>query len=592
VIPGLGPIAPNGIAYLALASGLVLLAWSSRRDYFIHALALTGAVMAISWLGPGDLLAMLAFQVAPFVAIGRLWGKKQAAAGRMAVAVIALQIALFLVFKRYAWFDVLGTFDLPVTVVGISYILFRQIHLLIEAPYLGHLPFSLSRYLAFTLSPWTLIAGPIQRYDGFCAGLGEVGRPAADKALAALHRIASGLIKAFVLAPLLLPSADIGLLTRPTADWLDFAIVLYSYPAYLYLNFSGYVDVVIGIARVCGFTTLPENFDRPYLARNVRDFWTRWHISFGIWVRHFVFTPLSTALIRRAPANMAGLMMALTVMITFYLVGAWHGTTLNFVAFGLMQGAGVVVSASFERTLRRMLGKPGMKALDGNKLFYRADDYKNTGCAKNVGVQVGTNQPIPAYGFTYTPANSGAIYAWTNFYTPLNEQYYLQSACSSGTPLIASTNNVVADSTSRVTLASDYRPDSVAEILDMVRQGKMCISTDAERVRQARCQRVPGPWPRAPSGRRPLPMRRMTRVPGPAAHAGIPPGSCPAPDAEPEDHPEPGPRAAWPSGSDPAHPEVPPRSQSGWPSAPPTSHAASACGSCRSPPLCAAVCPR
>jgi D-alanyl-lipoteichoic acid acyltransferase DltB (MBOAT superfamily) len=229
--------------------------------------------------------------------------------------------------------------------------------------------------MAFTLSPWTLIAGPIQRYDGFCKGLAEIGRPANDKLLAALHRTVTGLIKAFVLAPVLLPSADIGLLGHPSSNWLDFIIVLYSYPAYLYLNFSGYVDVVIGVARTCGFKTLPENFNHPYLARNVRDFWTCWHMSFGIWVRHYVFTPLSTALIRRAPAQLAGVMMAVTVMVTFYLVGVWHGTTLNFVAFGLMQGAGVVISAFFEQILRRFLGRQGLQALDKNKLFHGASIF-------------------------------------------------------------------------------------------------------------------------------------------------------------------------------------------------------------------------
>lgn len=375
MIPGLGAIAPGGIAYVALVLGLVLLAWSGRHPMFMHALALGGVVMALSWLSPRDVVAMLAFQVAPFIAVRVLWGKKQAAAGRMAAGVIALQVILFLVFKRYDWFDVLGPLGLAVSIIGLSYILFRQIHLLIEAPFLGHLPFSLSRYVAFTLSPWTLIAGPIQRYDAFCQGLELIGRPSNDKVLAALHRTVTGLIKAFVLAPLFLPSADIELLGGTQADWIDFAVVLYSFPLYLYLNFSGYVDVVIGVARLCGFTTLPENFNHPYLARNVRDFWTRWHMSFGIWVRQYVFMPLSTALIRRAPENLGGVMMAVAVMGTFYLVGAWHGTTANFIAFGLLQGAGVVVSGAFDRTMRRMLGKQGARKLADNKLFHGASIF-------------------------------------------------------------------------------------------------------------------------------------------------------------------------------------------------------------------------
>ena len=370
MIPGIGPISPSGVAYVALATGLVLLAWSPLRHRFICALALSGVVMAVSWLGFHDFIAMLVFQVTPFFAVRYMWGKRNAAGERIVVMIIAVQVFLFIVFKRYALFDVLGTLDLAVSVVGLSYILFRQIHLLLEAPFLGKLPFSVVRYVAFTLSPWTLIAGPIQRYDEFCKGASEVGRPTNDEILSSLHRAVSGLIKAFVLAPLFLPSADIDLLTGPEADWVDFVVVLYSYPAYLYLNFSGYMDVVIGVARLCGFTTLPENFNRPYMARNVREFWTRWHISFGTWVRHYVFVPLSTGLVRRVPENMAGTMMAVAVMVTFYGVGIWHGTTLNFVAFGLLQGAGVIFSASFESAMRGVLGKQRSKNLANNKLFH------------------------------------------------------------------------------------------------------------------------------------------------------------------------------------------------------------------------------
>jgi len=367
VIPGLVPMTPGAVSFLALSGALVLLAWSPWRGRFIVGLALAAVVMLASWLRPLDALALGLFLAGPYLAAEILWGRKDLGGGAVSWIVLVWQIALFLVVKRYGGFDLLGGLGHPVSIIGASYILFRQIHLVVDAPYIGHLPFSALRYLSYTSSPWTLIAGPIQRYDAFCKGLDLIGRPQTEDVRKAANRVVNGLIKAFVFAPLFLAPSSVGTLALPESDWIDFFIVLYGYPVYLFLNFSGYVDIVIGAARLCGFTTLPENFNRPYLARNPAEFWTRWHMSFGIWVRHYVFTPLSTFLIKRAPPRFGGLMMAITVMVTFYLVGLWHGPTSNFVVFGLLQGAGVVVSASFGRWLKRRVGKTTHKAIEAHQ---------------------------------------------------------------------------------------------------------------------------------------------------------------------------------------------------------------------------------
>lgn len=367
MIPGLLPLAPNTVGFLAAAGSLILLAWSPWRRWFLQALVTASLLVAATWLRPLDAVALFAFLAVPYMAAAAFWGRKDAAIEPITIAVLAWQVALFLIVKRYAWFDVLGYLDYPVSMIGVSYIMFRQIHLIVNAPFLGHLPFGMTHYLGFMLSPWTLIAGPIQQYDAFCNGLEHIGRPENADLLKDFHRIVNGLIKAFVFAPLFLEPSKVTLLTQPDADWIDFFVVLYGYPVYLYLNFSGYVDVVIGSARLAGFTTLPENFNRPYLARNPADFWTRWHISFGIWVRHYVFTPLSLKLIQRTSARWEGLMMALAVMITFFLVGAWHGTTSNFIAFGLLQGGGVVTASSFGRWLKRRLGAERNKALENHQ---------------------------------------------------------------------------------------------------------------------------------------------------------------------------------------------------------------------------------
>ncbi len=367
MIPGFLHMTPNSVSFLALAGALVLLAWSPWRGRFLEGFALAAILMLATWLKPLDVLALVVFLAGPYLVTKALWGRKDLGGGVATWVVLVWQVLLFLVIKRYGGFDILGGLGYPVAVIGISYILFRQIHLVVDAPYLAHLPFGVLRYMAYTVSPWTLIAGPIQRYDSFCTGLEHIGRPENAVVRKAAHRVVNGLLKAFVVAPIFLGPSAITNLAVPAADWTDFLIVLYGYPVYLYLNFSGYVDIVIGVARLCGFTTLPENFNHPYLAKNPADFWTRWHMSFGVWVRHYIFTPLSTYLIKRMPPRFDGLMMAITVLVTFYLVGAWHGTTTNFIIFGLLQGVGVVVSAGFGRWLKRRIGRDRYKTFDAHQ---------------------------------------------------------------------------------------------------------------------------------------------------------------------------------------------------------------------------------
>jgi D-alanyl-lipoteichoic acid acyltransferase DltB (MBOAT superfamily) len=371
LVPNLDPVSVDSVTFVALSGTLALLAWSPARRIFLPALTVAGVLMALSWLDWKDLVAMSVFLPVPYLAAKALWGRKEKDATALIAAVIACQVILFLIFKRYPWFDILGWIDHPVVVVGISYILFRQLHLVIDARFLGHSPFSLMRYLGFMLSPWTLIAGPIQRYDAFCKGLDSVGRPETLDLLAGAHRAINGLIMAFVFAPVFLEPSRISNLANTHADWTDFLVVLYGFPIYLYLNFAGYTEIMIGAARICGFSNLPENFNKPYLAVNTRDFWTRWHISFGLWIKHYVFTPLCTRLFAYAAPKWHWLMMLIAVLIAFYIVGVWHGTTLNYLAFGVLQGFGVIISAAFEHMRKRVWGFQRAREIN-NSVWFRA----------------------------------------------------------------------------------------------------------------------------------------------------------------------------------------------------------------------------
>ena len=364
MIANFSDISVPSLGFFVLGLALVLLAWSRYRENFAPALLAASLIMVASWLSPMDAVVLAGFIFPPYLAVHVLWGRQEKAPSVFIGVVVVWEVLLFIVLRRYEWVGWIDWLDHPVSIIGLSYMLFRIIHLVVEAPSLGAYRISLAAYLSCVLAFWTLISGPIQRYDDFVRGLSSVGRPEPDELLSSSHRMVNGLIKAFLIAPVFLKASDIGLVTRDDADVIDFAVVFYAYPIYLYLNFSGYTDVVIALTRLCGVNTLPENFNRPYLARNIQDFWKRWHMSFGVWITSYIFTPLTKWLLTRGDIKHHGPLTALSVMVTFFIVGAWHGATTNFLVFGLLHGAAVMAAALYGLGLKKALGKTGRNAFE------------------------------------------------------------------------------------------------------------------------------------------------------------------------------------------------------------------------------------
>ena len=371
MLGNLEPISVDSVSFIILAGGLALLVRFHAERFFLGALVTAGTFLTLSWLGWRDLIALILFLPIPYLTARMLWGRRDLNAGVLLILAVVGQILLFLIIKRYTWFDFLGWVDHPVSVVGVSYILFRQLHLIVDSRFFGELPFTPLRYIGYILSPWTLIAGPIQRYDAFCAGMDKVAFPEREELLAASHRIINGFLLAFVAAPLFLNPSRISNLAHPDANWVDVLVIFYGFPLYLYFNFAGYTSIMIGAARLCGFSTLPENFNHPYLASNSRDFWNRWHISFGVWIKTYVFTPVCTWLMKVSAPRYHWLVMLVAVLIAFYFVGVWHGTTINYLIFGILQGFGVIVSALFEQMRKRALGAKRSREFN-NFFWFRA----------------------------------------------------------------------------------------------------------------------------------------------------------------------------------------------------------------------------
>ena len=141
------------------------------------------------------------------------------------------------------------------------------------------------------------------------------------------------------------------------------------YPLFLYANFSGYIDVVIALARLMRIR-LPENFDRPFAASSVLDFWTRWHMTLSNWFKRYFYNPLLVALMRHIPSPaLEPFLGVFCFFVTFFLIGVWHGRTAEFVVFGLLTGAGISINKLWQLGLTRAMGRKGYKGLAQNSLY-------------------------------------------------------------------------------------------------------------------------------------------------------------------------------------------------------------------------------
>jgi hypothetical protein len=249
--------------------------------------------------------------------------------------------------------------------VGLSFVFFRQLSLAIEARDEIHKNLNFLDYLNFNLAFWTFLAGPLQRYSDYQVqkfkfiSIRSVG---ANEVLLGLNRAAFGFIKMFIIAQSVQKyAAPNTFISDPGIASL--IVFLCAFPLYLYINFSGYCDIVIGVARAVGFL-LPENFNHPYIARNLNDFWGRWHITLSTLLRDYLYFPIQTYLARRLPIIIA---MVLATIFSFLIMGIWHGNSISFVIFGLLHGVGVVIVNLYSELIKKVLGKTGLK-------YYRESD--------------------------------------------------------------------------------------------------------------------------------------------------------------------------------------------------------------------------
>ena len=296
---------------------------------------------------------------------------------RVLIAALLAAIFAYVWLKKYTILPAALFLHFPYITVGLSYIFFRVLHLIIESgesaeP--GNI--GLGAYLLYTLNFTTLVSGPIQRYDEFSRDqfAGEPIELGSRVVALQLERIVRGFFKVNVLAMLLhaIHEDALAQISQPLSLTLKmyaaFRLVVV-YPFFLYANFSGYIDIVIAMARLMRLR-LPENFDRPFSASSFLDFWTRWHITLSTWLKTYVYNSLLVALMRRVSSvAMQPFLGVLCFFVTFFLVGMWHGRTSEFIVYGVLLGGGISINKLWQLGLASLLGKKGYKALAKNSLY-------------------------------------------------------------------------------------------------------------------------------------------------------------------------------------------------------------------------------
>ena len=329
----------SSITFLYYFLPAIIILYFLSPAKFKNYILLLGSLFFYAW-GEGKLVLMLAGTAfagwLPGLFIGKNRGTKY---GKIWLFIsVATDIAILFYFKYTDFFlgsinDVFKTsiplmrITLP---IGISFYIFQIISYSVDV-YKGNVEaernfFNFATYVTFFPQ---LIAGPIVRYSDIIEQLAKREHTISNISYG-VSRFITGLSKKVIISNALGKLCDLYLNTgQPSVlyCWL-YAI---SFALQIYYDFSGYSDMAIGLGRIFGFD-LPENFNYPYISSSVTEFWRRWHITLGSWFRDYVYIPMG--------GNKKGLLrQMINILVVWGLTGLWHGAAWNFVVWGAMYAA-------------------------------------------------------------------------------------------------------------------------------------------------------------------------------------------------------------------------------------------------------------
>ena len=322
------------LLFVVLLIGFVVNFFEKRKDYYILVLSLlfTGAIYGKSRAMIVYLLAFVVYQYLIVFLAQRMEAKRLK-------PLVFLSILPLVINKVFA----LTSLHL-LAFIGISYMSFKTIQIMLEiSDGLIKEKINIKDYLQFLLFFPTVSAGPIDRSRRFLKEINEVmpRKEYLELAGDGVYRIVLGLLYKVVLSTYVYQM----LLTLNNTGTVVYSIkYMYLYTLYLFFDFAGYSLMAVGSSNILGIQT-PMNFNKPFLSVDIKDFWTRWHITLSIWLRDFVFSRVLMQVIRKKWFKNRLHNATYAYMVNMLVMGFWHGLSASYIVYGFYHG---VLMAGFE----------------------------------------------------------------------------------------------------------------------------------------------------------------------------------------------------------------------------------------------------
>ena len=322
------------LLFVVLLIGFVVNFFEKRKDYYILALSLlfAGAIYGKSRAMIVYLLAFIVYQYFLVFLAQRIEAK-------WLKPLVFLSILPLVINKVFA----LTSLHL-LAFIGISYMSFKTIQIMLEiSDGLIKEKITVKDYLQFLLFFPTVSAGPIDRSRRFLKEINEVmpRKEYLELAGDGVYRIVLGLLYKIVLSTYVYQM----LLALNNTGTVVYSIkYMYLYTLYLFFDFAGYSLMAVGSSNILGIQT-PMNFNKPFLSVDIKDFWTRWHITLSTWLRDFVFSRVLMQVIRKKWFKNRLHNATYAYMVNMLVMGFWHGLSVSYIVYGFYHG---VLMAGFE----------------------------------------------------------------------------------------------------------------------------------------------------------------------------------------------------------------------------------------------------
>lgn len=354
----------SNITFLLYFFPVFLLMYYLSPEKLKNYIILLASIFFYSWGAPKFIFILLGSTIINYFVVKTIDQQKRRKIKRLLLSSSVILNIGMLAYYKYANFFVeninltlesmkIGTiaWDNVILPIGISFFTFQSLTYSVDVYRGVHKPLKkLSDYILYIIMFPQLIAGPIVRFNSIADQIISRKETNYDRIIG-FQRFCIGLAKKVLIANTLGSQADAIMDLSPNIISTSHAwIGILSYTFQIYFDFSGYSDMAIGIGRMIGFK-FPENFNNPYVSLSITEFWKRWHMTLGSWMRDYLYIPLGGNRVKTQKR------LYFNLWFVFLVSGLWHGASWNFIIWGAYHGLFLVIERIFLHKTLQKLGK-------------------------------------------------------------------------------------------------------------------------------------------------------------------------------------------------------------------------------------------